>query len=334
MNVGIVGFGYWGKNLVRNFFAFEGCTLQVVCEQNTALHSQLAAQYPSVSITSDFNDLLKHDSIDCIVIATPVSTHYELTKLALQAGKHVLVEKPMTAAFNQAKELTQLAEKEQKVLMVDHTFLYTGAVRYIKQLIKQGGLGKINYIDSTRINLGLFQQDVNVLWDLAAHDLSICAYLLEKRPRSVQAIGVSHTDNAIENIAYLILKYDNNLIAHFNCSWVSPVKIRQMLIGGDKKMIVYNDTEPTEKVKIYDTGYEAKTDEERANLLVDYRTGDIQVPKVPMTEALSLLVQDFADAVKKGKKPDSDAQLGLEVVQILDAAQESIKHNSKVVCLQ
>lgn len=329
--IGIVGYGYWGKNLVRNFHNLNTCELTTVCELKEENRTAVKHLYPTIKTTGEYNELLQDNALDAVVIATSVDTHYSLAKKALLAGKHVLVEKPLCDKYEDAQELVALAKEKNKVLMTDHTFLYTGAVRKMKEMTSD--IGNIQYIDSTRINLGLFQHDVNVLWDLAPHDISICNYLTEKQPTSVQAIGVSHTGNDIENIAYLTLKYEGNLIAHFNCSWVSPVKIRQTLVGGSKKMLLYNDMEPTEKIKVYDTGYTASTDEERKQLLVDYRTGDIHVPKVPMTEALSLMAQDFIDAIETGKVPDSSAELGLSVVQILAAAQISIKENAREVIL-
>ena len=333
IRIGIVGFGYWGKNLVRNFNNLDSCTLEYVCEINVELASKCKQLYPAVKVVSDYNLLLEDKSLDGIVIATPVDSHYNLAKLALENNKHVLVEKPLTDSFYNAKILFDLAESQNKVLMVDHTFLYTGAVRYLKEHLDQGEYGKINYIDSTRINLGLFQHDVNVLWDLAPHDISIVSYLTGKRPTSLQATGISHTDNGIENIAFLTLKYDDKLIVHFNCSWVSPVKMRQMLIGGDKKMVVYNDMEPTEKIKIYDTGFKVRSDQEKKMFITDYRVGDIYVPKVPMTEALSLMAEDFISAIKGGSTPDSHAQMGVDVVEILEKADLSIKNNGQEVSL-
>jgi predicted dehydrogenase len=271
--------------------------------------------------------VLNDDSIDAIVIATPVDSHYPLAKLALEHNKHVLVEKPLTDNYAQALELVDMAKERGKLLMVDHTFLYTGAVRYLKKYAESGDLGNIHYIDSTRINLGLFQHDVNVLWDLAPHDISICHYLINRRPESVQATGISHTFNGIENIAYLTLKFENNILAHFNCSWVSPVKMRTMLIGGDKKMIVFNDMEPTEKIKVYDTGFKVHGDEDKNEFIADYRMGDILVPKIDYTEALSLMAQDFVDSIEQDREPVSNAELGLAVVEILDAAQRSISSN-------
>ena len=330
--IGIVGYGYWGKNLVRNFNGVDSCDLVYVCEKNTSLAEKCIKLYPNIKVVSDYDILLNDDTLDAIVIATPVDTHYPLSKAALLAGKHVLVEKPLTSSLAEAEELLELANSNNLLLMVDHTFLYTGAVQYMKKMVDNDAIGRLQYIDSTRINLGLFQHDVNVLWDLAAHDISICLHLMGKDPLSVDAIGVSHTGNNIENIAYLTLKFEDNLIAHFNCSWISPVKIRQMLIGGDNKMILFNDNEPTEKIKVYDTGYEAKTDEERTRILVDYRTGDINVPKIENTEALSLMASDFINCIKTGNTPVSDATLGVSVVKILEAAQKSIKqHETEVL---
>jgi predicted dehydrogenase len=329
VKVAIVGFGYWGKNLVRNFNSIDNCNLAYVCEKNEVLSEKCKKLYPNIEVVNDFEILLKDKSLSAIVIATPVDTHYNLAKQSLLAGKNVLVEKPLTNSLDEAEELKKIAEDSNLLLMVDHTFLYTGAVQYIKKLINSNVLGNLQYIDSIRINLGLFQHDVNVLWDLAAHDISICLYLTGKFPISVDAIGLSHTGNNIENIAYLTLKFEEDLIAHFNCSWISPVKIRQMLIGGDKKMILYNDNEPTEKIKIYDTGYIAKTDEERTKILVDYRVGDISVPKIENSEALTLMALDFINSIESGSSPISNAMLGVEVVKILEAAQKSIENQKK-----
>ncbi len=331
MNIGIIGYGYWGKNLVRNFYAQKKIKVKTILDFD-AKKLQLASQYyPDIHTTTSLTTFLADASIEAVVIATPVFTHYELVKQALLKDKHVLVEKPMTASYLQAKELMEIANERSLLLMVDHTFLYTGAVQKIKDLMDKKELGNINYIDSTRINLGLFQSDVNVLWDLAAHDISICNYLLNEEPISVQATGISHTTNAIENIAYLTLKYASNKITHFNCSWSSPVKVRQMLIGGDKKMIVWNDLEATEKIKVYDTGYELRSEEDKTKMLIDYRIGDIYVPKLESTEALFTMAADFINSILEKKKPLSCAQIGATVVKILEASQISIKNNSREV---
>ncbi len=333
MNIALIGYGYWGKNLARNFNAAEGCTLAYLVEPDIAKQESFSKLYPSVKILSSTEDLYASADLDAVVIATPVDTHYPLAKEALLADKHVLVEKPLTSDVDKASELVDLANKNGLLLMVDHTFLYTGAVQKIKSLIEDGSLGNVQYIDSTRINLGLFQHDVNVLWDLAPHDISMCLYWLSDAPKSISAIGASHTSSDLENIAYLTLKFENDLITHFNCSWVSPVKIRQMLIGGDKQMVLFNDMEPSEKVKIYDTGYEAKTEEEINRMLVDYRTGDVYIPQIERTEALKLMAQDFVDSIREKRNPISSAEIGLEVVRILDAAQVSIKSNGKEILL-
>lgn len=329
----IIGYGYWGKNLVRNFNSLPECELKVVVEANEERRELCQGLYPNVKTTAEVADIMTDPEIEAIVIATPVDSHYPLAKKALENGKHVLVEKPLTSSAEEAKDLVELAKEKNRVLMVDHTFLYTGAVRYLKETTDAGTLGDIYYIDSTRINLGLFQHDVNVLWDLAPHDISICNFLINKKPVSVQATGISHTFNDIENIAYLTLKYEDNTMAHFNCSWISPVKIRMMLIGGDKKMAVFNDMEPTEKVKIYDTGFQVKGDEEMNRVIADYRVGDIHVPKIENTEALSLMAKDFLSSIEKGTEPISNAELGYTVVAILDAAQRSIKEKGKEIML-
>ncbi|MGH2575448.1 MAG: Gfo/Idh/MocA family protein [Ignavibacteria bacterium] len=331
LNLGIIGYGYWGPNLVRNFYGLDNCTIKYVCDLRTERLSLVSKLFPSINLTGDYNSLLKDPEVDAVAVATPVGTHYNFAKLALEHDKHVLVEKPMTDSYSKAKELIDIALKKNKVLMIDHTFLYTGAVKTIRKLIDGGTLGRIQYFDSTRINLGLFQQDINVLWDLASHDLSILSHLINEKPHSIRAVGVSHTVNKIENIAYLILHYPSGMIAHFNCSWSSPVKIRQILIGGDKKMIVYNDIETSEKVKVYDTGYDVRTDEDKQKLLVDYRVGDVYSPKVDIREALTGLVSDFKDAVLNGTDPLSNWKVGLEVVKILEASDKSLKDNSKEI---
>ncbi len=333
MKIGIIGFGYWGPNLLRNFSGLDNCKVEIVSDYRMERLDIVKKNYPSVktSLTADdiFNDL----SIDAVVIATPVFSHFELAEKALVSNKHVLLEKPMTASSADAQKLIDLSLQKNKVLMVDHTFLYTGAVQKMKHLVDSGDLGKVNYFDSTRINLGLFQQDVNVLWDLAPHDISILTHLIAEKPYSVNATGISHTNNEIENIAYMTVNFQSGFIAHFNCSWSSPVKIRMTLVGGDKKMIVFNDMEPTEKIKMYDTGYSFKTDEEKQRILVDYRAGDIFIPKVQTNEALTLMAKDFVNAVSNGGSPISDCYLGLEVVKILEAAQKSIKQKGKEILL-
>ena len=334
INIGIVGYGYWGPNLVRNFNMVDGCKVKWVADQRTERLVNVAKIYPDIMTTASLDDLYNDPELHAIVIATPVHTHFPMAKKALENGKHVLLEKPMTQSSEEAKTLVALSQEKGLVLMVDHTFLYTGAVQKIKELIDSGDLGDIQYFDSTRINLGLFQQDINVLWDLAPHDISILFHLINERPVSVCATGVSHTPNGLENIAYLTVRYPSDRIAHFSCSWTSPVKIRKILIGGTKKMVMFDDVEPTEKVKVYDTGYAVMNDEDKRKLLIDYRTGDIFVPKLAQKEALGGMANDFISAIAKGTRPLSDWKIGLEVVQVLEAAQESIKNNGKEIFIE
>jgi predicted dehydrogenase len=334
INIAVIGFGYWGPNMTRNFNAQTDGNVLYVADFRQNRLDVVNKLYPAIKTTKSAEDAINDPKTDAVVIATPVFTHFELAKKALNAGKHVLLEKPMTATSAEAEELIELAEKKGKVLMVDHTFLYTGAVEKIKELIDGNVIGKLQYIDSTRINLGLFQPDVNVLWDLAPHDISILNYLTDEKPHSVQAIGISHTNNGIENIAYLTLNYDSDMIAHFNCSWTSPVKIRQFLIGGNKKMILFDDTEPSEKIRLYDTSYhfeDKRADAEKHKILVDYRVGDISIPKVPMKEALGGVAKDFISAITKGTTPVSDYISGINVIKVLEASQISIKNKGKEV---
>ena len=333
IKIGIIGFGYWGPNLVRNFSNQKDGVVTKIAESRTDRHLHISKLYPSLKIVADSNELIHDKDVDAVVIATPVFSHFNLAKEALLAGKHVLLEKPMTASVDESKELIDLAKSKNLVLMVDHTFLYTGAVKKMKDLIDDNQLGKLQYFDSTRINLGLFQPDVNVLWDLAPHDISILNFLVNKKPYSVNATGVSHTNNGIENVAYLTVNYEDDFIAHFNCSWTSPVKVRSTLIGGDQKMLVYNDLEPSEKIRIYDTGYLHSSDEEKNRIMVDYRTGDVFIPKISSQEALFGVAYDFIDCIIHSKEPLANAELGLEVVKVLEASQQSIKNKGKEIII-
>jgi len=333
INIGVIGFGYWGPNLVRNFSNVSNAKVVAIAESRQERKSIILKSYPNITVYNEAIDLIKDPKIDAVIIATPVYSHFELAKRALNNGKHVLIEKPMTASVDEAKELIDIAERNNLILMVDHTFLYTGAVKKMKELIDYNEIGQLKYFDSTRINLGLFQPDVNVLWDLAPHDISILSFLVNEDPLSINATGISHTQNDIENIAYMTVNYESSFIAHFNCSWTSPVKVRQTLIGGDKKMIVYNDLEPSEKLRIYDTSYNHQTDEEKNKILVDYRTGDVYLPKIQNVEALSGVANDFITSILEGKSPVSNAYSGLRVVKILEAAQKSIKNNGKEIIL-
>ena len=331
ITIGVIGYGYWGPNIVRNFFSLDNCKVKSVAEERAERLLVLAKSFPSISGINNADAIINDSTIDAVVIATPVFTHFELAKKALENGKHVLIEKPMTSTVAESEELISLAEQKGLTLMVDHTFLYTGAVQKMKGLIDSGAVGIPRYFDSSRINLGLFQSDINVLWDLATHDISILIYLIKEVPESVNATGISHTHNDVENIAYMTVNYNSDFIAHINSSWTSPVKVRQTLIGGDKKMILYNDIEPSEKVRVYDTGYNHTTDEDKKKILVDYRIGDIYIPKLSSEEALTGVANDFIQSILQKKKPLSNAQLGLEVVKILEASQQSIKNKGREV---
>jgi predicted dehydrogenase len=337
VNLGVIGYGYWGPNLVRNFYAANDCNVKAVADARPDRLAALAKIYPSVEGVRDAADIINDPDIDAIVIATSVFTHFPLAKKALCNGKHVLIEKPMTASVAEADELIELAARKGSTLMVDHTFLYTGAVAKMKELIDSQVIGIPRYFDSSRINLGLFQPDVNVIWDLAPHDLSILTYLVGEKPVSINATGISHTQNGIENIAYMTVNYDSDFIAHFNVSWTSPVKVRQTLIGGDAKMIVYNDLEPSEKVRVYDTGFNHKTEktqEDMTKIMVDYRTGDVYIPKLGTQEALLGVANDFIQSIIQKREPKANAQLGRQVVRILEASQVSIKNGGKEVCIR
>jgi len=333
INIGIIGYGYWGPNLCRNFNLQQNAKLYAIAESKIERHKSIKDQFPSVKLYGSADEIINDNQVDAIVIATPVYSHFELAMKALKSGKHVMLEKPMTSNVKQAVKLIEVSENLGLVLMVDHTFLYTAAVQKIKEMIDSGVIGNLKYFDSTRINLGLFQSDVNVLWDLAPHDISIILHLLKERPFSVNATGISHLNNGIEDLAYLTLNYNNNMIAHFNCSWTSPVKVRQILVGGDKKMILYNDIEPTEKLKVYDTSYAVSNDEEKFKFLIDYRQGDILIPKISNHEALFMVAKDFVASIVDSQRPLSDSHLGFEVVKILEAAEKSIKNNGKEIKL-
>ena len=309
------------------------CNIKYVCDAREDRLKLAKKAYPNIGTATEFDTLLNDAEIDAIVVATPVFLHYKLAKLALEAGKHVLVEKPLTSSVSEAQDLVDLAKAKNLVLAVDHTFLFTGSVQAIKSYIDQNQFGKLQYFDSTRINLGLFQPDVNVIWDLAPHDISILNYLVNDRPKSVICTGQSHTKNKIENIAYLTLNYESDFIAHFTCSWISPVKIRRILIGGDKKMCLYDDVEPSEKIRIYDAGFEVKNEEDIHKHLIDYRMGDIYIPKIAQKEALAGMAADFVSSIIDKRKPLVDGQSGLEVVKILDAAQQSIDQGGKEIFL-
>lgn len=332
MKIGIIGLGYWGPNIVRNFFSNKNVASIVCCDISPKRLDAIKQKFPTVETVSDYKAILKDPSVVAVAIVTPVSTHFKLGKEALEAGKHVLIEKPMTDSVETAEILINMARQKNLTLMVDHTFIYTGAVRKIKSLVEQGELGDILYFDSVRVNLGLFQHDVNVIWDLAPHDISIMDYVIQQKPISVSAVGVNHY-NSVEDMAYLTVNFENNLIAHFHVNWLSPVKVRRILVGGSKQMIVYDDMEPSEKVKIYDKGIASPSEEMMHNVLVQYRIGDMHAPNLDQTEALSLMCADFLESIINDKKPESDASTGHNVVRILEASQRSLQNNNAVIRL-
>lgn len=332
IRVGVIGYGYWGPNLVRNFAEAPGSQVVAVSDLCPERLTLAGSRYPAIETTTDYCDLLADARIDAIAIATPVSTHFELAMQALRAGKHVLVEKPLAATSEQAVRLIEEADRRNRVLMVDHTFVYTGAVRKIRELVTSNGLGDIYYYDSVRVNLGLFQHDVNVIWDLAVHDLSIMDYVLPSQPCAVSATGMSHVPGEPENVAYLTLFFDGRLIAHIHVNWLAPVKVRRTLIGGSRRMIVYDDLEPSEKVKVYDRGITINESPESIyQMLIGYRTGDMWAPQLDMTEALRTEALHFISCIENGERPITDGEAGLRVVQILEAATRSMAERGRLV---
>jgi predicted dehydrogenase len=333
INVAVIGYGYWGPNLVRNFLENPATSVSYVCDLDQSRLGILKSKNPHIKTTTNYRDVLKDDNVHLLAISTPVSTHYKLARDALRAGKHVLIEKPMTSSVSQAERLVELAEKNNLILFVDHTFVYTGAVKNIRALISSGKIGDLYYFDSVRVNLGLFQHDINVIWDLAPHDFSVMDYLVSEKPAFVSATGAGRVNGKIEDIAYVSVKFPNGLIAHFHVNWMSPVKIRRIIIGGSKKMIVFDDLSPDEKVKVYDKGVtllDAPKDKIYKNL-VQYRIGDMYSPRIEGAEALKVEVAHIVDCIKDKKKPLADGEAGLRVVRLLDAAQRSLKKGGMIV---
>ena len=331
MNVGVIGFGYWGTNLVRNLQNTKNCNVTHIAESEVSRHKQIHELYPDIEIES-FDAIIKNSNIDAVVIATSISSHYELAKAALENDKHVLVEKPMTSSEKNAQELIKLSKLKNKILMADHTYLYSGAVQEIKKSLDANLLGEILYVDSIRANLGKFQSDVNVLWDLAPHDISIINYLINEKPVSVQAFGKSYTKNQLENIAYLILHYESNKIVHVNCSWISPIKIRTMIIGASKKMLVFDDLQQ-KKIRIYNKNLDDVISSIDKEYVPSSTNEDFFEPEFSSKEALLEMTEDFVNSIINNKIPLSNGDLGLDVIKILDAAERSIKNKGKVVYL-
>ncbi len=332
IKVGVIGYGYWGPNLVRNFQQCESTEVACVCDIHKNVLERVKAAHPGVDGTVWTEELINRKDVDAVVIATPVSTHFDIALEALKAGKHVFVEKPMTQTVEQAERLIEEADKRDLVLMVDHTFIFTGPIRKIHELVSNGSLGDILYYDSVRINLGLFQHDIDVLWDLAPHDLSIMQHVVPHKPCAVSATGMSHFEGEPENTAYLTIFFDGNCIGHIHANWMSPVKIRHTLVGGSKQMVVYNDLDPNETIKIYDKGVTINRNRETVReMLVSYRSGDVFIPKIENIEALSVEVNHFAECIEKKKTPLTDGKAGLDVVRILEAATESMSKQGRPV---
>lgn len=335
IKVGVIGYGYWGPNLVRNFANADGCRVVTVSDLDASRLASCARLRPGVTTTTDVRDLIDNRWIDAIAIATPAHTHFELAMAALRAGKHVLVEKPLAQSSDQVCRLIDEAKRRKLTLMVDHTFIYTPAVQKIRQLICEGVLGEIFYYNGTRASLGLFQRDVNVIWDLAVHDISIIRYILDEAPVAVSATGATHFSGTPENMAHVTLFFDGRCVAHINVNWLSPIKVRQTFIGGSRKMIVYDDVEPTEKIKVYDKGVILSGSSEDAHQFrIGYRAGDMWAPHISATEALQTEIEHFVECVRSGAAPLSDGCSGLQVVEIMEAASRSIADQGKPVQLK
>ena len=330
MKIGIIGLGYWGPNLVRNFLANHDVKEVIGCDTRKERLQFIKERFPAAKLITDCRELLDSD-VDVVVIATPVDTHFKFAKKALEAGKHIWVEKPFTSSVTEAEELIEIADRKNLKIFVDHTFIYNGAVRKMRELVDNDVLGNIIYFDSERINLGLFQRDVNVVWDLAPHDLSIMNYILQNHQvKALSANGIANF-NGKENLAHLCIYFEDNCFAHFHINWVSPVKIRRMIVGGDKKMLVYDDMENFEKIKVYDSGVDFKTQESIHEALVQYRIGDMFSPKVNQTEALALGVKEFISSINEDRQPITSGKDGLAVIRLLEASDKSIKNMGKIV---
>jgi predicted dehydrogenase len=331
VRVGVIGYGYWGPNIVRNLAALDHCEVAAVCDKSSKALARAKKSYPAITMTTDFADVLTSPDIDAIAVITPVWTHYELAKAALENGKHVFVEKPFTSTSAQAEELLELAARKNLKIMVDHTFLFSGPVRKIRELVDNGTLGPL-YFDSTRVNLGLFQHDVSVVWDLAPHDLSIMDYIIAEKAEAVVATGATHL-NGHADMAFITIYFPKNIVAHVNVNWLSPVKVRTTLIGGRDKMLVWNDLEADEKIKVYDKGVQISNGQSVYDILVSYRTGDVWSPKVEQTEALKVELGYFVDCILNDKTPSNDGEAGLRIVRLLEAADTSLKNKGQLVTL-
>jgi len=332
VRVAVVGYGHWGPNIVRNLHGIETCEVAAVCDQSPAALRRVSRVYPHVHLTTDFSEILASPHIDAVAVVTPAWTHFELAKAALLNGKHVFIEKPVTSTSAQAEELIELAERKNLKIMVDHTFLFCGAVRKIRELVDAGTLGSLYYFDSTRVNLGLFQHDISVIWDLAPHDFSIMDHVIHEKPEAVVATGARHV-NGVADLAFITVYFPNDVVAHVNLSWLSPVKVRTTLIGGKEKMLVWNDLEPDEKIRVYDKGVHITNGHSAVDALVSYRSGDVWAPKIQQTEALKLELEYFADCITNDRTPSNDGRAGLRIVKLLEAADLSLKHKGRIVSL-
>jgi predicted dehydrogenase len=334
IQLAVVGLGYWGPNLLRNFSATDRCVVSMCCDKDTRRFARHAPHHAETRFVTRFEEVLEAPNVDAVAIATPVNTHYPLAMAALKAGKHVLIEKPMTMRVDHAEELVAFAEKQGLVLMVDHVFVYSSPVMKFKEILESGRLGRLFFIDSVRINLGLFQSDVNVVWDLAPHDLSIIDHLVGSLPRGLSVSGSSHTDSGLEDVAYLTLDYADGLIAHVHVNWLSPVKVRSMILGGSSQSLIYNDLESSERIKVYDKGISLVTSQEqRERMMVSYRSGDIWSPNISTRETLAVMTEHFTACIREGKRPITDGNSGLRIVKLLAAAQTSIKAQGGRVAL-
>ena len=335
LNVGLIGYGYWGPNLARNIAETDGVRLKAIADGRPERRELASMRHPGAAACADATTVIDDANIQAVVVATPLKTHHALAKAALEAGKHVLVEKPLAASYAEASELADIAARRGACLMVDHTFVYTGAVRKIRALVEKKELGDLLYLDSVRVNLGLFQQDSNVVWDLAAHDLAVMDHLVDARPVAVSADGTALAGYEHENIAYITVHFDNGFLGHFHVNWLAPVKVRTMLIGGSQRMLVYDDMEPSEKVRVYDKGVDldVKDDRAREQILVSYRTGDMYAPKLDRREALASVVREFADAIAARRAPLTDGAAGIRVVRLLEAAERSLRDEGRRVRL-
>jgi predicted dehydrogenase len=332
IRIGVIGYGYWGPKLVRNFAELDGTHVAWVVDPQHERLASVASRYPAIRTSADYRDVIGDPSIDAVAIATPVLTHFELGMAALRAGKHVLMEKPLASTSDDASRLLEEASRRRLVLMVDHTFVFTPAVQKIRELTQAGELGQIHYYDSVRINLGLFQHDVNVLWDLAVHDLSIMDFVLARQPVAVSATGLAHLPGRPENIAYLTMFFDDRLIGHVHVNWLAPVKIRRTLLAGSRRMVVFDDLEASEKIKVYDRGISADPSPDDINLIrIGYRTGDMWAPQLAIREALDGVVAHFAGCIRAGSVPLTDAQAGLRIVRLLEAATQSMMDRGRPV---